>query len=275
MNAIFVANKPMFISSNNYLHKLKKKYKIKKAGFSGTLDPFANGTLIVAFGNYTKLFQYLNKNQKKYIATLWIGTESKSFDIENIVAIKNFDKFQREILEEALLDLKGKIEYTPPKFSAKRINGDRAYKFAREEVEVELQKVQTEIFDIKVLNYSHPFLTFEVSLSEGGYVRSIAEILSKKFETPMTLSFLKRVSEGSFKFENEKFLNPLDVLNIKENIFLGESEKLIDGKKITKDEFEIKESGVYFVRYQQYFSIIEIPKIDENVKYLLNRMEIC
>lgn len=274
MNAIFVANKPMFISSNNYMSRLKRKYKVKKAGFSGTLDPFANGSLIVAFGSYTRLFQYLDKSPKTYIATIWIGVESKSFDIENVVSISDIPKFKKELLESALLDLKGKIEYTPPKFSAKRIDGKRAYELAREDKEVKLKKIETEIFDIKVLNYSHPFLTFEVSLSEGGYVRSIAEILSKKFNIPMTLSFLKRVSEGKFKFENEKFLNPIEILNLQQNFYLGEPQDLIDGKKLTRENFKISENGTYLVRYQKYFSIIEINE-NENIKYLLNRMEIC
>ena len=91
---------------------------------------------------------------------------------------------------------------------------------------------------------------------------------------PMTLSFLKRVSEGKFKFENEKFLNPIEILNLRENFYFGESQNLIDGKKINRDEFKIKENGIYLVRYQKYFSIIEINE-NENIKYLLNRMEIC
>lgn len=273
MNAIFVANKPMFISSNNYLYKLKRKYKDKKAGFSGTLDPFANGTLIVAFGSYTRLFKFLEKSPKKYIATIWMGVTSKSYDIENVLSIEETERFDESFLKESLLNLKGKIEYTPPIFSAKRINGKRAYELARKDEVVELKKTTMEIFDIKFLNYSHPFLSFEVSVSEGGYVRSIAQILSEKFNIPLTLSFLKRVSEGKFKFENEKFLNPMEFLNLRKNLYLNDDENLKNGKKLHRDEFKIKENGTYYLVYQNYFSIIEIK--DESIKYLLNRMEIC
>ena len=88
MNKIFCINKPKFISSNHYLKRIKRKYKVKKAGFSGTLDPFASGNLICAFGQYTKLFRFLEKRKKKYLATIWLGCESDSMDIENILNIK-------------------------------------------------------------------------------------------------------------------------------------------------------------------------------------------
>ena len=89
MNAIFVANKPSGMSSNHFLGRLKKKYGVKKAGFSGTLDPFASGCLIVAFGSYTKFFRFLDKSPKVYEATIWLGASSPSMDNENISEISN------------------------------------------------------------------------------------------------------------------------------------------------------------------------------------------
>jgi len=92
MNSIFVVNKPIFRSSNSYMRYVKRKYKTKKVGFSGTLDPFATGCLIVATGQYTKLFQYLNKTPKSYKATLWLGANSPSLDIEKIDSIKKTEE---------------------------------------------------------------------------------------------------------------------------------------------------------------------------------------
>lgn len=88
-NKLLVVNKPMYLSSNFFLHKVKHKYKNKKAGFSGTLDPFATGCLIVAFGQYAKLFKYLNKTPKTYQAVLWLGVTSESLDIENITSMQD------------------------------------------------------------------------------------------------------------------------------------------------------------------------------------------
>jgi len=83
-NLLFVTRKPMFISSNKFLNQLKKKYNIKKMGFSGTLDPFACGNLIIATNQYTKLFRFLKKTPKTYIATLMLGAYSPTLDIEKI-----------------------------------------------------------------------------------------------------------------------------------------------------------------------------------------------
>ena len=97
-----VVKKPMFVSSNSYLNRIKRKYKNKKAGFSGTLDPFAKGCLIVAFGQYAKLFKYLSKTPKTYKAVIWLGVESDSFDIENII---NIDLVEKVLLKDVQNEL--------------------------------------------------------------------------------------------------------------------------------------------------------------------------
>ena len=127
INKLIVVNKPIFLSSNFYLTRIKKKYKNKKAGFSGTLDPFAKGCLIVAFGQYSKLFKYFSKTPKTYKAVIWLGVESDSLDIEQIIDIKLTQKINEQDIKDNLNILKGDIEYIPPKFSAKKINGKRAY----------------------------------------------------------------------------------------------------------------------------------------------------
>ena len=81
LNKLIVVKKPMFRSSNSYLNEIKREYRNKKAGFSGTLDPFACGCLIVAFGQYSKLFRYLKKTPKTYRAVIWLGASSESLDI--------------------------------------------------------------------------------------------------------------------------------------------------------------------------------------------------
>lgn len=272
INRIFVANKPKFVSSNSYLSYLKKKYRAKKGGFSGTLDPFATGSLIVAFGQYTKLFQFLEKTPKVYRATLWLGAKSDSLDIENFRGVEKIDKFSQERIIEVLDSMIGEIEYFPPKFSAKSINGERAYKLAREGRDVKLKSIKSEIYSIKFLNYSHPFISFEIEVSEGSYIRSFGEIIAKRLGTVGALSHLHRVSEGNFKFENEKSLNPLEILSLERNIYLGDISDILNGKKIDKKRVKIRENGRYLLLFSNFFSIIEI--VDDEVKYLLNRMPI-
>ena len=118
-----MVNKPPNIGSNRYLSKIKRKYGIKKAGFSGTLDPFAQGVLIVAFGQFTKLFQFLKKAPKSYRATLWLGAQSETFDIEKVTRVEILPAFSSIMIEEAVHSLKGDVTYLPPKYCAKKING--------------------------------------------------------------------------------------------------------------------------------------------------------
>ena len=270
MDRLFVVNKPPFISSAKYANQIKRKYNFKNIGFSGTLDPFATGALIVATGKFTKLFQYLKKTPKVYQATMWLGVESKSIDLENIISINKTKELKIEDIKKTLNTLLGKIEYLPPIYSAKKINGKRAYELAREDKEVELKKIKSTIYDIKLINYNHPFLTFEASVSEGAYIRSIALLIAKKLKTKATLSALKRVKEGEFRFENEKFLNPYEHLKIKKNIYLGDFKTLELGKKLSIKDFKIQKDGIYLVESKNYNAIIEIDK--EKVKYKINNL---
>ncbi|MDN5043140.1 tRNA pseudouridine(55) synthase TruB [Aliarcobacter butzleri] len=270
LNKLLVVNKPIFMSSNFYLNRIKRKYKNKKAGFSGTLDPFAKGCLIVAFGQYAKLFKYLSKTPKIYKAVIWLGVKSKSLDIEEIESINLIDKLDKSHIIKELNLLKGEIEYIPPKFSAKKIDGKRAYELARNGVEVELNKTKMTIFDTKFVLYNHPFITFEVTVSEGTYVRSFAQILLEKLNSFGTLSYLERLNEGEFFYENEKELNPLDFIKLPVNKYLGTTEWLEKGKKVRIEYVEKKDNGKYLILTEKFFSIIEI--VDNDVKYLINKV---
>uniref|UniRef100_UPI00404843A8 tRNA pseudouridine(55) synthase TruB n=1 Tax=Aliarcobacter sp. TaxID=2321116 RepID=UPI00404843A8 len=270
INKLIVVNKPMFVSSNFYLTKIKKKYKNKKAGFSGTLDPFAKGCLIVAFGQYSKLFKYLSKTPKTYKAVIWLGAQSESLDIEQIIDIKLVNSVNENKIIDELNLLKGDIEYTPPKFSAKKIDGKRAYELARNGEEVILKKSKMHIYDVKFISYRHPFITFETTVSEGSYIRSFAQILLEKINRVGTLSYLERVNEGKFFFDNEKELDPLDYLDLPINKYFGTVDWLNTGKKVSIDYLEQKEDGKYLIITENFFSIIEIE--NGEVKYLLNKV---
>ncbi len=272
-NRLFVAYKPSFISSNAFLNHLKKRYKVKKGGFSGTLDPFARGVLIIAFGQYTKLFKFLNKAPKTYKTVVWLGAKSESLDIEQIKETKNIPPFSLNEIEEAYKSLIGDIEYYPPKYSAKKINGKRAYKLARENREFNIKKVKSKIYDIKILNYSHPFLSLEITISEGGYIRSIGELIASKLNVNGALSYLERVREGKFIYENEKALNPIDYLNLKENFYKGDIEDIIKGKKLKIENLKIDKNGEYFLKNKNLLSLIKIE--NSKVSYILNGIKLC
>ncbi|MCI0500730.1 MAG: tRNA pseudouridine(55) synthase TruB [Epsilonproteobacteria bacterium] len=271
MDRLFVVKKPLNISSNFYLSRIKRKYKEKVAGFSGTLDPFACGCLIVAFGKYPQLFRFLKKSPKTYRATIWLDTISLSFDTENIENIViNPKVLDDSKVRDELQNLVGTLHYLPPKYSAKNIDGKRAYEMARDGIDFEMKQITSQIYDVKFINYNHPFISFDITVSEGSYIRSIAQILLDKLERSGTLSYLERINEGDFKFDNEKALNPLNYLNPPINKYTGSKEWFILGKRLNLEYFETKNDGEYVIVFDDFFSIIEIK--DSEPKYLLNRV---
>jgi tRNA pseudouridine55 synthase len=249
---------------------VKRKYGTKKVGFSGTLDPFATGCLIVATGQYTKLFQYLNKTPKSYKATLWLGANSPSLDIEHIDSIKEIEVFNEETIREALSSLQGKLTYYPPKFCAKKINGKRAYELARAGEDVTLKRITSTIYEIKLIHYNHPFIHFEATVSEGTYIRSLGALIADKLEVDATLSSLHRVHEGEFYYDNEKALNPLHHLALPTNVYTGDETFIELGKKLHIKYFKIQKDGLYIIETSTFFSIIEI--LNREIKYKLNRI---
>jgi tRNA pseudouridine55 synthase len=273
INRLFVAYKPANISSNRFLSKIKRRYNVKKAGFSGTLDPFAKGVLIIAFGQYTKLFNYLQKSPKRYQATIWLGAISPTLDIEKIGSIKQTDPLDEQVIKDVMLKLKGKISYLPPKYSAKKIDGKRAYELARDNKEFELKKIQSTIYDLKLISYMHPFITFDITISEGGYVRSIAQILLDKLCSFGTLSALERISEGKFVYQKESALNPLNYIDLPKNRYLKDLNDLKLGKKLKIEDFAIQDEGEYLLECDTMLSIISIQ--DGSVGYKLNGVKLC
>lgn len=270
MNRLFVVNKPIFRTSNGYMGYVKRKYGTKKVGFSGTLDPFATGCLIVATGQYTKLFQYLNKTPKSYKATLWLGANSPSLDLEKIDSIQEVEAFDEKTIKDTLASLLGKLTYYPPKFCAKKINGQRAYELARAGEEVTLKTITSTIYDIKLLNYNHPFVHFEAKVSEGTYIRSLGALIADKLDVDGTLSSLHRIHEGQFYFDDEKALNPFTHLALPSNVYIGDETFMELGKKLGVEYFETQDEGIYLIETSQFFSIIEI--IHGEVKYRFNRI---
>lgn len=273
INRLFVANKPKGISCNFFLKEIKKRYCVKKAGFSGTLDPFANGCLIVAFGQYTKLFNYLQKTPKVYTATLHLGAKSDSLDIEKVEKVELIQKIPLDKIQQIAQKLLGEVTYFPPKYSAKRVNGKRAYEFARQNKDVNLKAITTTIYKLEIKNYIHPFITFEVSVSEGGYIRSIGKMIADELGVEGSLSELQRVNEGKFIYNNEESIDPTSLLKIKKNFYMQDKNDVLLGKVLNKKDFKIQEDGEYFLVNSNFLSIVKIE--NDEVQYRLNRIELC
>ena len=271
MNRLFVAYKPSGIGSNLFLSRLKRKYNNKKAGFSGTLDPFAKGVLIIGMGSHTKLFRFLDKTPKRYRATLWLGAKSDSLDIELIEQVDTLAEFHHDEIQMAIKSLEGELEYEPPIFSAKQINGVRAYDLARAGKEVVLNKINSTIYEAKLIHYRHPFVTFEATVSEGSYIRSLGKIIATRLGVEHgSLSALERLSEGQFRYSDESVLDIKKSLNIPLNSYIGDAENLKYGRVLALEDLQIQENGHYWLDNGDNISIIKIE--NESVTYELGRI---
>lgn len=181
-----------------------------KVGHAGTLDPFATGLLIVAVGREnTKKIDDFKNLPKTYTATLHLGATSDSFD--NTGIITENPKAKPVAIEEIIKVLTkfiGHQDQLPPMFSAKKINGQRLYKLARQGKEVEREPSHITIFDIKFLNYSYPELTIEVTCSAGTYIRTLADDIGRQLGTGAYCQALRRTKIGEYDVAQAINLRP-------------------------------------------------------------------
>jgi len=201
--------KPKGISSFDVIRKLRQISDIKKIGHAGTLDPLATGVLVVGVGKQAcQKLSSIVKKEKEYIAKIKLGANSTTDDEEGDKKIVNVDNIPLlSQIRGIIPEFQGKIYQTPPIFSAIKIQGQPAYKLARQGKKVVLKKRLVEIKQIKILKYEWPHLELKVITGPGVYIRSLAKDIGKKLETGGYLADLERTRVGDFKKENCLLIN--------------------------------------------------------------------
>ncbi len=192
---------------NKIRWNLKKKLGVKnvKVGHAGTLDPLATGLLVLCLGKHTKLIEGLTSDVKTYTGTFLLGKTTPSFDLETAYN----QAFETAHIDAALLErvrasFMGIQLQTPPIYSAKQVDGKRAYDFARAGKEVVLKQSQIEIMDFEIDAQRFPEIDFKITCSKGTYIRSIASDFGTRLNSGATLIALRRTQSGSFSIENSK-----------------------------------------------------------------------
>ena len=203
-----MVDKPYEWTSTDVVRKIKynlrhKGYKNIKVGHAGTLDPLATGVLIVCVGKATKMVDQLQAEEKEYVTEMELGATTPSYDMEHpIDATYPTDHITREKVEQALAELCGERMQTPPVYSAKKIDGRRAYEYAREgavaETETKMRQALINIYEMELLEYDMPRIKIRVRCSKGTYIRSIAMELGEKLESGAYLRSLCRTRSGGF-----------------------------------------------------------------------------
>lgn len=210
---VAVIDKPLEWTSTDVVRKIKFRlnrmgYRKIKVGHAGTLDPLATGILLVCIGRATKRVDELQAERKEYVAELMLGATTPSYDMEHPVdRTYPTDHITREKVEAALQSLTGERLQAPPIYSAKKVEGVRAYEFARAGEDVELRKALINIYSITLEDYSMPRIRIRVECSKGTYIRSLAQEIGEALDSGAYLTSLRRTRSGDFSVENATSLD--------------------------------------------------------------------
>ena len=245
---ILILNKPKNISSFSYIQKIRKEENIKKIGHAGTLDPLAEGMMIVMANGATKFSDYLMKKDKTYLVEMEVGYETDTLDLEGkkINEYKGEIEINIELLNEVLNKYKGKIKQIPPMYSAIKKDGIKLYQLARSGEKIELEARDIEIYNIYDVEFNNKKIRFRCDVSSGTYIRSLVRDIGRELGYFATMTELFREKVGKFckkdfnkKITIEEILD-YPKLDINEKLYLelkNGMTKILDIKDKKYDSF--------------------------------------
>ena len=202
--------KPLNISSFAIIRRIKKKFNIDKIGHGGTLDPLAEGILPIAVGKTTKLIPFINSDVKEYEFEIKWGEQTSTDDREGKIIERTDNIPTLENIKIKLKEFRGILMQKPPKASAKKIKGQRAYNLLRQNIDFELGEKNVQIFETKIINWENELITkIKIKCGKGFYVRSFARDLAEKLDSKGHVHSLKRTKVGKFNINNANLLDDL------------------------------------------------------------------
>lgn len=223
IDGVLLLDKPEGGSSNHALQKARRKLDAKKAGHTGTLDPFATGLLICCFGKTTKICGAMLNVDKSYRATLTLGSETDSGDLtgEVVQQTTDFTGITLVQLETILPQFLGEIEQIPPMYSALKRDGKPLYEYARQGIELEREPRRVTIYDIKIAEFAATEIVLDVFCSKGTYIRTLAQDIGRALGCFAHLRALRRTSVGPFKLTDAITLEDFQALENPQNVLLS------------------------------------------------------
>ncbi len=209
-DGVLLIDKPKGITSTRVVERVKRKLKTK-VGHTGTLDPIATGVLVLLVGKATRFSWLFLNMDKTYRVTALFGLSTDTYDIEGEVVAKSEATFRCEDVERLLNLFRGSIEQYPPPFSAKKVEGKRAYRLARKGIQPKLKPVRVTVYELEMERCEPPEVELLMRVSSGTYVRSLVHELGKEAGTGAVVKELTRLSVGPFSLRDavslEEFLS--------------------------------------------------------------------
>ena len=232
MNGVLLINKEKGITSSDVVVKLKHILNTKKVGHTGTLDPLAEGLMLVTVGKATKISNLLVEKYKEYIATFELGYQTDTYDTEGKVINKS-DKFvEKDEIIKVINSYKKSYLQEVPIYSSVKVNGKKLYEYARNDIEVELPKREVEIKDIEILSIEENKVVIKTFVSKGTYIRSLINDIGMSLETYATMTDLIRTKVDKYNLEDAYTLEDVEENNYK----LLSIEEVLDYPKIELDD---------------------------------------
>ncbi|MFC2993957.1 tRNA pseudouridine(55) synthase TruB [Acinetobacter sichuanensis] len=222
ISGIFLLNKPLGISSNAALQRVRWLFRAEKGGHTGALDPLASGLLPICLGEATKFSHFLLDSTKRYQTTIHLGQSTTTGDVEGDVLLeKAVPKLDEALIEKVLTQFIGDIQQIPPMYSALKKEGRPLYELARKGIEIEREARPIHIYDIQLLSFTENSLTLDITSSKGTYIRVLGEDIAKALGTYGHLTYLHRIQTGHFE------LNPSYTIEYLESLTEQQREQLL------------------------------------------------
>ncbi|MCJ8161389.1 tRNA pseudouridine(55) synthase TruB [Acinetobacter zhairhuonensis] len=200
VHGVFLLNKPLGISSNAALQKVRWLFRAEKAGHTGALDPLASGLLPICFGEATKFSHFLLESTKRYQTTVQLGHSTTTGDVEGEVLLEQaVPELTEDKIQQVLSQFIGEIQQIPPMYSALKKQGRPLYELARKGIEVERDARPITIEAIQLLSFTENSITLDVTCSKGTYIRVLGEDIAKALGTYGHLIYLHRIQTGHFE----------------------------------------------------------------------------
>lgn len=213
ISGVFLLNKPLGISSNAALQKVRWLYRAQKAGHTGALDPLASGLLPICLGEATKFSHYLLDSTKRYQTTIQLGNSTTTGDAEGETLLeKAVPELNPDMIEQVLAQFTGDIQQIPPMYSALKKEGRPLYELARKGIEIEREARPITIEQIQLLSFTTDSITLDVTCSKGTYIRVLGEDIAKALGTYGHLTYLHRIKTGHFDLLPEYTIEYLESL---------------------------------------------------------------
>lgn len=208
---ILVIDKPDGITSHDVVARVRKRFKMKKVGHAGTLDPLATGVLVVLLGKATKLSNKFTAFDKAYRATMVLGTKTTTADMQGeIIDQRPYEHITAEQISEVLKNFRGEIDQIPPMFSAVKHKGRKLYELARKGIEVEREPRRISIHKLLVHDIRLPEIKFYVECSKGTYIRQLAADVGEALGCGACISQIQRTKVGRFILEDAVTLEDMN-----------------------------------------------------------------